>query len=99
MAVSYTHLQAVATFYPEAVKTPYGEVKSIKDWGVDVEFAGMDCLAVRSDVPQEIVDKLNACLLYTSASSAKRGQLVRNIDLLSVNDCENTLNADVFSVA
>ena len=37
--------------------------------------------------------------LTFAASSAKRGQLVRNIDLLSVNDCENTLNADVFSVA
>ena len=37
--------------------------------------------------------------LTFAASSAKRGQLVWNIDLLSVNDCENTLNADVFSVA
>ena len=55
-------IQAVATFYPETVQTPYGEVKSIKDWGIDVEFAGMDALAVRSDVPQEIVDKLNALL-------------------------------------
>ena len=55
-------IMAVATFYPEAVETPYGTVKPIKDWGVDVEFAGMDCLAVRSDTPQEIVDKLNAML-------------------------------------
>lgn len=66
-------IQAVATFYPEAVKTPYGEVKSIKDWGVDVEFAGMDCLAVRSDVPQEIVDKLNAMLDDVYADSKFTG--------------------------
>lgn len=66
-------IQAVATFYPEAVQTPYGEVKSIKDWGVDVEFAGMDCLAVRSDVPQEIVDKLNAMLDDVYADSKFTG--------------------------
>lgn len=56
------NIKAVATFYPEAVDTPYGTVQSIKDWGIDVEFMGVDCLAVRSDVPQEIVDKLNALL-------------------------------------
>lgn len=55
-------INAIATFYPEAVDTPYGEVKSLKDYGIDVEFAGMDCLAVRSDVPQEIVDKINEML-------------------------------------
>ena len=66
-------VQAVATFYPETVQTPYGEVKSIKDWDVDVEFAGMDCLAVRSDVPQEIVDKLNAMLDDVYADSKFTG--------------------------
>ena len=66
-------VQAVATFYPEAVQTPYGEVKSIKDWDIDVEFAGMDCLAVRSDVPQEIVDKLNAMLDDVYADSKFTG--------------------------
>lgn len=66
-------IQAVATFYPETVQTPYGEVKSIKDWDVDVEFAGMDCLAVRSDVPQEIVDKLNAMLDDVYADSKFTG--------------------------
>lgn len=66
-------VQAVATFYPETVQTPYGEVKSIKDLGVDVEFAGMDCLAVRSDVPQEIVDKLNAMLDDVYADSKFTG--------------------------
>lgn len=41
--------------------------------GVDVEFAGMDCLAVRSDVPQEIVDKLNAMLDDVYADSKFTG--------------------------
>lgn len=50
--------KAVATFYPEAIDTKFGKVESIKNWGVDVEFAGMDCLAVRADVPEEIKAKL-----------------------------------------
>ena len=56
------NITAVATFYPEAVETPYGTVESIKNWDVDVEFMGVDCLAVRSEVPQEIIDKFNAML-------------------------------------
>lgn len=53
---------AVATFYPEDVETQFGTVKCMKNWNIDAVFGGMDCLAVRSDTPAEIVDKLNALL-------------------------------------
>ena len=53
---------AVATFYPEDVETKFGTVKCMENWGIDAIFGGMDCLAIRSDVPQEIIDKLNAML-------------------------------------
>lgn len=49
---------AIATFYPEEVETPYGVVKPVKDFGVDVKYKGIDCFAIRSSVPQEIKDKL-----------------------------------------
>lgn len=54
--------KAVATFYPEAIETEFGTVEPVKNWGVDVEFAGMDCLAIRSDVPDEIKAKLSDML-------------------------------------
>ena len=53
---------AVATFYPEDVETKFGTVKCMENWGIDAIFGGMDCLAIRSDTPQEIIDKLNAML-------------------------------------
>ena len=53
---------AVATFYPEDVETKFGTVKCMENWGIDAIFGGMDCLAIRSDAPQEIIDKLNAML-------------------------------------
>ena len=53
---------AVATFYSEDVETKFGTVKCMKNWDIDAVFAGMDCLAIRSDTPQEIIDKLNAML-------------------------------------
>ena len=53
---------AVATFYPEDVETKFGTVKCMETWGIDAIFGGMDCLAIRSDTPQEIIDKLNAVL-------------------------------------
>lgn len=53
---------AVATFYPEDVETKFGTVKCMEKWGIDAIFGGMDCLAIRSDVPQDIIDKLNAML-------------------------------------
>ena len=53
---------AVATFYPEDVETKFGTVKCMENWGIDAIFGGMDCLAIRSDTPQEIIDKLNAVL-------------------------------------
>lgn len=53
---------AVATFYPEDVETKFGTVKCMENWDIDAVFGGMDCLAVRSDTPTEIVDKLNALL-------------------------------------
>lgn len=53
---------AVATFYPEDVETKFGTVKCMENWGIDAIFGGMDCLAIRSDTPQAIIDKLNAML-------------------------------------
>lgn len=53
---------AVATFYPEDVETQFGTVKCMENWGIDAVFGGMDCLAIRSETPQEIIDKLNAML-------------------------------------
>lgn len=51
-------VMAIATFYPEDVETPYGVVKPVKDFGIDVEYKGIDCFAIRSSVPQEVKDKL-----------------------------------------
>lgn len=53
---------AVATFYPEDVETKFGTVKCMENWDIDAVFGGMDCLAIRSNTPQEIIDKLNAML-------------------------------------
>lgn len=60
---------AVATFYPEDVETQFGTVKCMENWGIDAVFGGMDCLAIRSDTPQEIIDKLNALLDEVYADS------------------------------
>lgn len=54
--------KAVATLYPEAVETKFGTMQPLKEWGIDAEFGGMDCLAVRSDTPQQIKDKLSELL-------------------------------------
>ena len=53
---------AMATFYPEDVETKFGTVKCMENWDIDAVFGGMDCLAIRSDTPAEIIDKLNAML-------------------------------------
>ena len=44
------------------METPFGTVPSLKDLGVDVEFTGMDCFAVRADVPEEAVSALRNML-------------------------------------
>lgn len=49
--------KAVATFYPEPVETPFGVIETMKSWGVEVEFAGMDCLAISSEVPEDVINK------------------------------------------
>jgi tripartite-type tricarboxylate transporter receptor subunit TctC len=47
----------VATFFPAPVETSFGIVQPVKNW-TNVEFAGMDCFAVRSDVPETVKKKL-----------------------------------------
>ena len=55
-------IKTIATFDPTALETPFGTVPSLKDLGVDVEFTGMDCFAVRADVPEEAVSALRNML-------------------------------------
>ena len=66
---------AVATFYPEDVETKFGTVKCMANWDIDAVFGGMDCLAIRSDAPQAVIDKLNAMLDEVYADSEFTGYL------------------------
>ena len=65
----------VATFYPEDVETKFGTVKCMANWDIDAVFGGMDCLAIRSDAPQAVIDKLNAMLDEVYADSEFTGYL------------------------
>lgn len=67
--------KAVATLYPEAVETKFGAMQPLSEWGIDAEFGGMDCLAIRADVPQEIKDKLTALLDQVYADPAFTGYM------------------------
>lgn len=61
---------AVATFYPEDVETKFGTVKCMANWDIDAVFGGMDCLAIRSDAPQAVIDKLNAMLTRSTPTAS-----------------------------
>jgi tripartite-type tricarboxylate transporter receptor subunit TctC len=52
----------VATFFPSPVETAFGIIQPIRNWNVDVEFAGMDCFALRSNVPEAIKEKIGDML-------------------------------------
>ena len=55
-------IKTIATFDPTALETPFGMVPSLKELGVDVEFTGMDCFAIRADVPEEALTALRNML-------------------------------------
>lgn len=55
-------ITALACFDTQPLETPFGTVQPVTNWGVDVEFTGMDCFAIRSDVPEDIKQKLTAML-------------------------------------